>query len=118
MWTWRSWRTSAPRSTPRANGRSPCRSASLPFGALIFYGLLYRQRLVPPWLSVWRLLAAALLFVGTIMILLDLLPGIPEATLEAVVAGPIAVNEMVLAAWLILKCFSPTPEAEARPETV
>jgi hypothetical protein len=77
-----------------------------PLGALIFYGLLYRQRLVPAWLSVWGFASAVLLLVGSVLLLLELTGGVSEATLEAIVTGPIALNEMVLAVWLIAKGFN------------
>jgi hypothetical protein len=71
-------------------------------GGLILYSLLFRAALVPSWLSLWGLVAAALI----------LLRGVLEAygldlsvVWQAALAAPIAVNEMVLAVWLIIKGF-------------
>jgi hypothetical protein len=71
-------------------------------GALLLYSLLYRSRLVPRWLSVWGLAAAALVFA------FGLLRMYGGGSL--VLALPIGVQEMVLAGWLIAKGFS-TPES-------
>ena len=68
-------------------------------GGLMFYFLLYRSRLIPRWLSIWGFLGAAFIIVfgllgmfGTVMMYL---------------AVPIAVQEMAMASWLIIKGFNP-----------
>jgi hypothetical protein len=70
--------------------------------ALMLYPMLYSARLVPRFISGWGAAAALLLLVGTVVSLLDLVTG---TAWEASIAGPIAVNEMVLAGWLIVKGF-------------
>ena len=79
---------------------------AFPLGAMVLYALLLRMRLVPRWIAHWGLWAAVLLLGGALLDLLGLLSSVPDATLEFVLAGPIAVNEMVLAVWLIAKGFS------------
>ena len=75
---------------------------AIPFalGALMFYVLLYQSRLVPRWLSTWGLVGAALYIVPPIGSMFGLSLG--------VLMAPLAVQEMVLAAWLIARGFSPT----------
>jgi len=82
---------------------------AIPFvaGALLFYTLLYRSRLVPRWLSGWGLAGAALYIVAPIANQLGL-------QLD-VLMGPLALQEMVLAVWLIVKGFSPVPVASVAP---
>lgn len=70
-------------------------------GAGMYYWVLLRTRLVPSWLSVWGLLALGMLLA---MVVLILLGGKAEGSLLAL-AAPIALQEMVLALWLILKGF-------------
>ena len=77
-------------------------------GALMLYYLLYRSRLVPRSISAWGLIAAIWLLTGTVLILIDMFTGISELGLELVFFIPIAVNEMVLAIWLIVKGFNPS----------
>lgn len=73
-------------------------------GALMFYYLLYATRLVPAWLSLWGLVGAMLwLATGVAGMFGAVTPG---STLWMLMALPIAANEMVLAAWLIVKGFS------------
>lgn len=74
---------------------------AIPFalGALMFSWLLYQSRLVPRWLSVWGLVGAALYIVPSI--------GSMFGLSLAILMGPTAVQEMVMAAWLIAKGFSP-----------
>ena len=71
-------------------------------GALLFYGLLARARIVPLWLSAWGVVGAVLVIAAGLTGLFGSFP--------YTLAVPIAVQEMVLAGWLILKGFS-------RPET-
>lgn len=75
-------------------------------GAMMFYYVLYQSRLVPRWISGWGFLAAALLLVGTALSLYELNLAAP-GLFEVIFAMPIAVNEMVLAVWLIAKGFNP-----------
>jgi hypothetical protein len=89
----------------------------IPFalGALMFYVLLYRSRLVPRWLSAWGLVGAVLYIVPA----LGNMFGLPLGVLMA----PLAVQEMVMAAWLITRGFDPSviaaevPEEDARVRT-
>ena len=67
-------------------------------GALMFLYLLYASRLVPRWLSVWGL-AGAVLY--TSVGVLGLFGTAPE-----ILYMPLAVQEMVLAVWLIAKGFN------------
>lgn len=73
-------------------------------GGVILYSLLYRGRLVPAWLSVWGLAAAVTIMVRGALEMYGL--DLPVAW-QAALAAPIAVNEMVLAGWLIVKGFNP-----------
>ena len=70
-------------------------------GALIFYLLLYRSKLIPRWLSGWGLLGAALFLATAPFRMFDLLP--PSTVALAV---PLILNELVLAVWLIVKGFN------------
>lgn len=72
----------------------------IPFaiGALLFYVLLYRSRLVPRWLSAWGLVGATLYLVAPILTMFG-------SSVEFLM-GPLAVQEMALAVWLIAKGFS------------
>jgi len=81
----------------------------LPFiiGALMFYSLLFRTRLVPRWLSVWGLVGA-LPYAGAAF---AAMAGLNLGWLMA----PLAVQEMVLAVWLIAKGFNPEALAQGAP---
>ncbi len=64
----------------------------------------YRSQIVPRWISVWGLLGAALVVAFSLASMVaDLDPFSATAILLFL---PIAVNEMVLAAWLVIKGFS------------
>ena len=76
-------------------------------GALMFYYVLYRSKLVPRWLSAWGLLAAIPYFVSGVLGLLTLLS--PMSTIQMVLVLPLAIQEMVLAVWLIVKGFNLSP---------
>ncbi len=73
---------------------------ALPFilGALMFYYLLYQSRLVPRWLSIWGLVGAVLYIMAPVTHMLGYQFGFLMA--------PLAVQEMVMAVWLIARGFS------------
>jgi hypothetical protein len=74
-------------------------------GALVFYSVLYKSRLVPRWISAWGFIAAVILLAGTVLPELGLLAGLSGVALELVFVLPIPLNEIVLAIWLIVKGF-------------
>ncbi len=69
--------------------------------ALIFNYLLYHSKFIPRWLSVWG-------FIGATLLLAEGLLGMFDLTISTFLAAPIAVQEMVLAVWLIVKGFNPS----------
>ena len=73
-------------------------------GGLMYYSVFYQSRLVPRWLSAWGLLAAASVMSSSILVVLDLIE--PMSTTQIVMALPILLQEMALAAWLIAKGFN------------
>ena len=79
------------------------------FGGLMYYWLLYQSQLVPRWLSGWGLLGTTLTIVATLLVLFRLI-GI-LTTGYMVLNLPRALQEMVLAVWLIVKGFSPPANA-------
>ena len=77
-------------------------SIAFSLGSLLFYYLFYQSRLVPRWLSVWGLAGAVLYLASP---LLDMF-----GHGFGVLMAPLAVAEIVLAVWLIVRGFnSPEP---------
>ena len=74
-------------------------------GALMFYAVLYQSRLVPRWISVWGLAALIPYLAAEFLALFALLD--PLSAIGGLLHIPLAVQEMVLAVWLIVKGFSP-----------
>jgi hypothetical protein len=80
----------------------------LPFltAALLYYYVLYRARLIPRWLSGWGIVGAVLGLVATVD------SGYTQefgfSTVNTVLNLPIALQEMVLAVWLLAKGFNPS----------
>ncbi|MGZ7095614.1 MAG: DUF4386 domain-containing protein [Methanobacterium sp.] len=81
-------------------------------GTLIFAGLggmtlnyvLYQSKLIPRWLSLWGFIGAALIVLYGLTGIFGLGMGLTSP--YAVLAIPIAVQEMVFAVWLIIKGFN------------
>jgi hypothetical protein len=73
-------------------------------GALILYSVFYQSRLIPRWISVWGFIAAVALLTGAMLSVFTNIS--PVITL--LVIAPIAVQEMVMAGWLIVKGFNPS----------
>lgn len=79
-------------------------------GALMYYYALFRAKLVPRWLSGWGLLAAVPYLVSGLLGLFAILS--PMSTVQMVFVLPLAVQEMVLAVWLIVKGFNVSPDID------
>ncbi len=79
----------------------------------MYYCIFYQTRLIPRWLSGWGLTGAALCMVAGLLVMLGLI--IPVSTIHIVLNLPIAVQEMVLAVWLIVKGFNPSVIASESP---
>ena len=77
-------------------------------GALMLYSVLYKSKLIPRFISAWGFIAAAFLLIGSVLIMVEIFTGFSELGLELIFTIPIAVNEMVLAIWLIVKGFNPS----------
>ena len=77
--------------------------AVFPLGALLFYFVLYRARLVPRWLSGWGLIGAVLYWAAAPLVMFDLIT--PFNATHIALQAPLGVQEMVLAVWLIVKGF-------------
>jgi len=86
-------------------------------GALMLYSVLYKSKLIPRFISAWGFIAAAFLLTGSVLIMVDMFTGISELGLNLIFATPIAVNEMVLAIWLIFKGFNPSAIASKSAKT-
>lgn len=70
-------------------------------GMLMLNWMLWRSTLVPRWISGWGMVTAAVLGGLAIVVLFTEVSG----TLAIVLIAPLAVQEMVLAAWFIIKGF-------------
>ena len=81
---------------------APLAFTAFSLGALILNYMLYRTRLVPRWISAFGLLAAASILAARMMLIGGL--ELPSDTVT-MLDGPIFVQEMVFAVWLIFRGF-------------
>jgi hypothetical protein len=79
---------------------------------LLYYIVFYRSRLIPRWLSGWGIVAVAMGFTASILIVFQVVE--PMTTPQIVLNLPIFLQEMVLAVWLIAKGFSPSAIASLK----
>ncbi len=75
-------------------------------GGLIFYYMLYQTRLIPRFLSGWGFLAEVFLLIGTVLVIFEVFSGASPVLLELIFALPIAIQEMIMALWLIIRGFN------------
>jgi uncharacterized protein DUF4386 len=75
-------------------------------GALMYYIIFYQTKLVPRWLSGWGLAGVALLAVAALLVMFGVIA--PLSASQLVLVLPIAVQEMALAVWLIIRGFNPS----------
>jgi len=95
---------------------SPILKIVFSLGALMFYYVLYQSKLIPRWLSGWGLIGAGLHLVAGFFVMFNWLTDIPE--LGLLWDLPIAVQEMVMAVWFIIKGFNPSAIASKNAKTV
>jgi hypothetical protein len=81
-------------------------SIAFSLGALMYYYIFYQSKLIPRWLSGWGFMGVALWLAAALLSMFGQI--IPFSTAMILLAIPIAVNEMVLAVWLIVKGFNPS----------
>jgi hypothetical protein len=74
-------------------------------GAGMFYVLLYRSRIVPRWISVWGLMAIPLYVAGDLLAMYGVFAA--NGSGQVLMFMPMAVQEMVLAVWMIARGFRP-----------
>ena len=72
-------------------------------GALIFYTALYKYKLIPRWISAFGFIAAFLHIASGTLVLFGLQE--PFDTGSMIMNLPIALQEMIMAVWLIVKGF-------------
>lgn len=74
-------------------------------GAVLFYVLLYRSRIVPRWIVMWGLLAIPLYAAGGFLAVYAISDS--DSTTASLLDLPLAVQEMVLAVWMLVRGFRP-----------
>jgi uncharacterized membrane protein YhhN len=79
-------------------------------GALLYYSIFFRSRLIPRWLSGWGIIGVGLGLAAGFLVLFTVTSSM--SALQVGLNVPIGVNEMVLAVWLIIRGFS-SPETHS-----
>ncbi len=77
-------------------------------GGFMYYFVLFQSRLIPRWLSGFGIVAIILMLAACVLALFS---G-NRITSYIPLAAPIALQEMVLAVWLIVKGFNPKAIAD------
>ena len=87
--------------------------------ALILNWAFLRYGLVPRWLSIWGLIGVPLMFASGFLVMFESLN--PDASTLNLLVIPLAVQEMAMAVWMIVKGFADSAEhgpAPAVPDRV
>ena len=83
-------------------------------GAVLFYVLLYRSRIVPRWITLWGFVGIPLYAAAYVLAMYEVIGG--NSSAQNLLQLPLGVQEMVLAVWMIARGFRPaavstTPES-------
>jgi hypothetical protein len=84
-------------------------------GAMMYYYVFYKSKLVPRWLSGWGFLAAVSSLAAVLLSISGQIA--PFSTVFILLQIPIGLQEMVLAVWLIAKGFNPSAIASLSAKT-
>jgi len=74
-------------------------------GAALFYVLLYRSRIVPRWIAGWGLAAIPFYVAATVLAMYSVIDA--NSSAQTMLFMPLAIQEMVLAGWMIGRGFRP-----------
>lgn len=85
-------------------------------GALMYYYIFYRSKLIPRWLSTWGFIGVALCLSVTSFSMFGIID--PFSTIGVMLNLPIGLQEMVLAVWLIVKGFNPSAIASGSAKQI
>ena len=80
-------------------------------GGVMFYLLLYRSRIVPRWIAVWGLAAIPFYVAAYVLAMYGVID--TDSAAQSVLYLPLAVQEMVLAVWMIARGFRPAAVSPA-----
>jgi hypothetical protein len=75
-------------------------------GALMYYWIFFRTGLLPRWLASWGLAGATLTILSSMLVMFRVID--PMSSTQVTMNLPIALQELVLAVWLIAKGFDPS----------
>lgn len=87
-------------------------TAAFSVSAVLLYAVLLRARLVPRWLSGWGLVAALLYVAGGVM---GVYGADSDSTAQTALDLPLALQEMTMAGWLIIRGFTRATDVPAVP---
>ncbi len=73
-------------------------------GTYVINIIFIKTKLIPRFISIWGLIGASTLFIAVILSVFSTI----STSMEIVLIIPIAVQEMVMALWLIIKGFNPS----------
>jgi hypothetical protein len=85
-------------------------------GGVMFYLLLYRSRIVPRWIALWGLAAAPFYAAAFVLAAYGVIG--TDSAAQSVLYLPLAVQEMVLAVWMIARGFRPAAASPTSAPTV
>ncbi|MBI9045236.1 MAG: DUF4386 domain-containing protein [Anaerolineaceae bacterium] len=81
-------------------------------GALMYYSIFYKSKLIPRWLSIWGLVGIVLGMANTLLRMFGINP---DETISLLSDLPIFAQEMVMAVWLFVKGFNPDVISKMKP---
>ena len=76
------------------------------FGGLMYYFIFYQSKLIPRWLSGWGIIATGLTLITALLTIFGQINNL--SMIFILLNLPLAVQEMILAVWLIVKGFNTT----------
>ena len=83
-------------------------------GAVIFYVVIYRSRIVPRWIALWGLVAIPFYAAADVLAVYAVID--VNSTAQNLLFAPVFVQEMVLAAWMIARGFRPVTPSTGREQ--
>ena len=76
----------------------------LGINTMMYSYIFYKSKLVPRFISILGMTGATLIFTCALLVMFGVFPQI--SVWGAILALPVAANEMILAVWLIVKGFN------------